>query len=219
MNRYRRGSGRPVWTLRWTTASSSKRKSLTSASPTSCRGRGCGGATGVGPEERFLLAAYYLDRRTLAEIAKLQRVHESTISRKLDRMTTGLRKRIRKRMIQSGMSPRQADEALQDVDVRDLRVKSRGNFRQEAPNGAFYKREERERRMSQELPNVLREALARQADGDAHPSSDVPTALVEHSLQAVRPADNRPFGKVHRLPRSRFWPVPQSRNRPSRSRN
>ena len=91
------------------------------------------------PEERFLLAAYYLDRRTLAEIAKLQRVHESTVSRKLDRITTGLRKRIRKRMIQSGMSPRRADEALQDVDVRDLRVKVEETLRQGTPGAAFYK--------------------------------------------------------------------------------
>ncbi len=92
------------------------------------------------PEERFLLAAYYLDHRTLAEIAKLQRVHESTISRKLERATSSLRKRIRKRMMQSGMSPRQADEALQDVDVRDLRVKVDETLRQGTPEGAFYKK-------------------------------------------------------------------------------
>ena len=91
------------------------------------------------PEERLLLAAYYLDRRTLAEIAKLMGVHESTISRKLERVTSGLRKRIRKRMIQSGMSPRQADEAMQDVDVRDLRVNVEEALRQETPQGAFYK--------------------------------------------------------------------------------
>jgi RNA polymerase sigma-70 factor, ECF subfamily len=95
------------------------------------------------PEERFLLSAYYLDRRTLAEIAKLQRVHESTISRKLERTTSGLRKRIRKRMIQSGMSPRQADEALQDVDVRDLRVKVDETLRQGTPGAAFYKEKSR----------------------------------------------------------------------------
>jgi len=95
--------------------------------------------TALEPEERFLLAAYYLDRRTLAEIAKLQRVHESTISRKLERVTAGLRKRIRKRMMQAGMSPRQADEAMQDVDVRDLRVKVEQTLRQGTPNGAFYK--------------------------------------------------------------------------------
>jgi len=91
------------------------------------------------PEGRFLLAAYYLDRRTLAEIAKLMGVHESTISRKLERVTAALRKRIRKRMIQSGMSPRQADEAMQDVDVRDLRVKVKESLRQETSEGAFYK--------------------------------------------------------------------------------
>ena len=91
------------------------------------------------PEERFLLAAYYLDHRTLAEIAKLQRVHESTISRKLERVTSGLRKRIRKRMMQAGMSARQADEAMQDVDVRDLRVNVGQTLRQGTPNGAFYK--------------------------------------------------------------------------------
>ena len=99
--------------------------------------------TNLEPEERFLLAAYYLDHRTLAEIAKLQRVHESTISRKLERTTTGLRKRIRKRMIQSGMSPRQADEAMQEVDVRDLRVKVEETLRQGTPDGAFYKEKSR----------------------------------------------------------------------------
>lgn len=93
----------------------------------------------LGPEERFLLAAYYLDRKTLAEIAKLLRVHESTISRKLERITSGLRKHIRKRMIQSGMSPRQADEAMQDVDVRDLRVNVSETLRQGAGPGPFYK--------------------------------------------------------------------------------
>jgi RNA polymerase sigma-70 factor (ECF subfamily) len=90
-------------------------------------------------EERFLLAAYYLDRRTLAEIAKLQGVHESTISRKLERVTLELRKRIRKRMIAAGMSPRQADEAMQDVDVRDLRVPVRETLRQGTEDLSFYK--------------------------------------------------------------------------------
>ncbi len=94
-------------------------------------------------EERFLLAAYYLDHRTLAEIAKLQGVHESTISRKLERVTSGLRKRIRKRMMQAGMSPRQADEAMQDVDVRDLRLNVGETLRQGTPGGAFYKSEEK----------------------------------------------------------------------------
>src|SRR5690242_15726309 len=38
------------------------------------------------PEDRFILASYYLDGRTLAEIARVLAVHESTISRKLDKL-------------------------------------------------------------------------------------------------------------------------------------
>src|SRR5437016_7792014 len=45
-------------------------------------------------EDRFALAAYYLDGRTLAEIAKMLGVHESTISRKLDKLAKSLRKQI-----------------------------------------------------------------------------------------------------------------------------
>ena len=37
-------------------------------------------------EDRFLLAAYYLDERTLLQIAKVLNVHEATVSRKLRRM-------------------------------------------------------------------------------------------------------------------------------------
>src|SRR6516162_370707 len=89
-------------------------------------------------DERFLLAAYYLDRRTLAEIAKLQGVHESTISRKLERVTVAVGKRLRKRLMDSGMSGRQADEAMEDVDVRDLRIKVRETLEQGPPDSAFY---------------------------------------------------------------------------------
>ncbi|MGZ4819769.1 MAG: RNA polymerase sigma factor, partial [Terriglobales bacterium] len=87
-------------------------------------------------EERFLLAAYYLDRRTLAEIAKLQGVHESTISRKLEKITAGLRKRIRSGLTARGMSKRQAEEALQ-ADVRDLQVNVRARLAQDSPSSAF----------------------------------------------------------------------------------
>ena len=90
-------------------------------------------------DERFLLAAYYLDRRTLAEIGRLQGVHESTISRKLERTTAGLRKRVCKRLMQSGMSKRQADEAM-EVDVRDLNVRVSESLRQGTADSAFYKK-------------------------------------------------------------------------------
>lgn len=90
--------------------------------------------------DRFLLAAYYLDHRTLAEIARLQGVHESTISRKLERITGTVRKSIRKRLMNSGMTARQADEAMEDIDVRDLRVKVRESLEQESPESAFYRK-------------------------------------------------------------------------------
>jgi len=88
--------------------------------------------------ERFLLSAYYLDHRTLAEIAKVQGVHESTISRKLERITNAARNNIRRRLIQAGMSARQAEEAIQEVDVRDLQVKVRETLEQETRRSAFY---------------------------------------------------------------------------------
>ncbi|MGE5112345.1 MAG: RNA polymerase sigma factor [Acidobacteriaceae bacterium] len=91
-------------------------------------------------ETRFLLSAYYLDGRRLAEIARLLGVHESTISRKLDRATATLRKAVRKGLVAKGLSGRQADELMQEVDVRDLTVKIRENLQQETGPSAFYKR-------------------------------------------------------------------------------
>ncbi len=93
-------------------------------------------------EERFLLVSYFLDRRTLAEIAKLMGAHESTISRKLERAKAGLRKRIGKRLTRSGMSRRQAEEAMTEIDVRDLRVQVSETLRQETLTAAFYKKGE-----------------------------------------------------------------------------
>ena len=40
-------------------------------------------------EERYLLAAYYLDGQTLLQIARVLGVHEATVSRKLRRATEG----------------------------------------------------------------------------------------------------------------------------------
>lgn len=100
--------------------------------------------TALPAEERFLLTAYYLDRKTLADIAKLLRVHESTVSRKLERAATGLRKRIRKRLIASGMSARQAGEALAEVDVRDLQVEVRQTLQQDRTDVTFYKKSREE---------------------------------------------------------------------------
>jgi RNA polymerase sigma-70 factor (ECF subfamily) len=87
-------------------------------------------------EERFILASYYLDSRTLAEIAHTLGVHESTTSRKLDKLTKSLRKQILGALERKGMSRRQASEAL-DVDVRDLRVNIRDRVTQENVSPAF----------------------------------------------------------------------------------
>jgi RNA polymerase sigma-70 factor, ECF subfamily len=76
------------------------------------------------PEDRFVLASYYLDSRTLAQIARILGVHESTISRKLDKLTAWLRKRILAGLGRRGMSRHQAKEAL-EVDVRDLEINVR----------------------------------------------------------------------------------------------
>jgi RNA polymerase sigma-70 factor, ECF subfamily len=75
-------------------------------------------------EERFLLASYFLDGRTLAEIARGFGVHESTISRKLDKLTATVRKRIRDALVRKGMSRAQAEEVLQ-TDVRDVAINVR----------------------------------------------------------------------------------------------
>ena len=91
------------------------------------------------PEERFILAAYYLDGRTLAEIARMLSVHESTISRKVDKLAKSLRKQILGALGRRGMSRRQAEEAL-DVDVRDLTLNIRDRLAQDSPETAFPKK-------------------------------------------------------------------------------
>jgi len=90
-------------------------------------------------EDRFVLASYFLDERTLAEIARTLGVHESTISRKLDKLAKSLRKQILTSLGRRGMSRRQAQEAL-EVDVRDLRINIRSRLAQETGRPAFSKK-------------------------------------------------------------------------------
>jgi RNA polymerase sigma-70 factor (ECF subfamily) len=72
-----------------------------------------------GPDERFLLASYYLDGRRLHEIAALLGVHEATVSRRLKRATGSVRKQIVRGLERRGLSRRAAEEALA-TDPRDL---------------------------------------------------------------------------------------------------
>ena len=74
---------------------------------------------GEGAEEKFLLASYYLDGRKLHEIATVLGVHEATVSRKLKRVTTTIRKQIVRALERKGLSRREAEEALA-TDPRDL---------------------------------------------------------------------------------------------------
>jgi RNA polymerase sigma-70 factor (ECF subfamily) len=86
-------------------------------------------------EERFLLAAYYLDGRTLLQIARVLGVHEATVSRKLRRAIAGLRKQVLKNLEGAGLSRRAAEEAL-GTDPRDLDLNLK-NLLQYSPSKAF----------------------------------------------------------------------------------
>ncbi|MGA2237065.1 MAG: sigma-70 family RNA polymerase sigma factor [Terriglobales bacterium] len=90
----------------------------------------------LSPEDRFTLASYYLDGRTLAEIARTLGLHESSVSRRLDRLATGLRKRILAGLRMQGMSHAQAAEAL-ETDVRDLRLNLRSRLMQDSGAKTF----------------------------------------------------------------------------------
>jgi RNA polymerase sigma-70 factor, ECF subfamily len=81
-----------------------------------------GALQSVDSEERFLLAAYYLDERTLAQIAGVLRVHEATVSRRLRRATDSVRKEVMRNLLEAGMSRRAAEEAL-GADPRDVDLK------------------------------------------------------------------------------------------------
>ena len=89
-------------------------------------------------EDRFTLASYYLDERTLAEIARTLGLHESSVSRRLDRLAAGLRKRILAGLRTRGLSHAQAAEAL-ETDVRDLQLNLRSRFVQDSGPRSFPK--------------------------------------------------------------------------------
>jgi RNA polymerase sigma-70 factor (ECF subfamily) len=87
-------------------------------------------------EDRFVLASYFLDQRTLAQIARALSVHESTISRKVEKLTKSVRRQVLKNLLQQGMGRRQAEEAL-SADVRDVTLNIRGSLAQDSVAPAF----------------------------------------------------------------------------------
>jgi RNA polymerase sigma-70 factor, ECF subfamily len=94
----------------------------------------------LSPEDRYVLACYFLDDLTLAKIAAILKVHESTISRRLEKLVKSLRKNILSTLTRNGMSRRQAEEAL-DIDVRDMAVDIRRHLTQDSAQVAFSKQE------------------------------------------------------------------------------
>jgi len=94
-------------------------------------------------EDRFTLASYYLDGRTLAEIARALGIHESSVSRRLDRLSIGLRKRILTGLRDLGMSHAQAVEAL-EADVRDITLDLRSRLTQDSGPTTFNSRRVRD---------------------------------------------------------------------------
>jgi len=75
-------------------------------------------------EDKFILASYYLDQRTLAEIGRLLGVHESTVSRRLEKITVSVRKSVFAGLVKRGMSSKEARQAMEveasefSLDVR-----------------------------------------------------------------------------------------------------
>ena len=94
-------------------------------------------------EDRFILGSYFLDGRTLAEVARTLGVHESTISRRLEKLTGSVRKKIVAGLERRGMSRRQAEEAL-ETDVRDISVNIRASLAQETPAKSFHAQESKD---------------------------------------------------------------------------
>jgi RNA polymerase sigma-70 factor (ECF subfamily) len=72
-------------------------------------------------EQRYLLASYFFDQRTFAEIGRTIGVHESTAKRRTDRLIRFLRGRISRLLREKGMSVREVQESLR-TDVRELTI-------------------------------------------------------------------------------------------------
>ena len=73
----------------------------------------------ISPRERLLLAYYYVDQMTLAEIGKILGEHESTVSRQLERTRRSLREAVTE-VLQRGapaLAGRTADTGLDESQI------------------------------------------------------------------------------------------------------
>lgn len=83
-------------------------------------------------EDRFLLAAYFLDHQTLLQIARTLGVHEATISRRIKRLTGELHDCLIAELQRRGLSRAAAEEAL-GTDPRDIEINLRALLQKSRP--------------------------------------------------------------------------------------
>jgi DNA-binding CsgD family transcriptional regulator len=71
------------------------------------------------PRERLLLACYYVDRLTLAEIGRMLHEHEATISRHLERTRRTLREQVEQSLRRGSpaLAGSSAESAMDDAQV------------------------------------------------------------------------------------------------------
>jgi RNA polymerase sigma-70 factor (ECF subfamily) len=87
----------------------------------------------LGAEDRFLLAAYFLDHQTLLQIARTLNVHEATISRRIKRLTRDLHYSLIVELQCRGLSRVAAQEAL-GADPRDIEINLRALLQSSRPH-------------------------------------------------------------------------------------
>ena len=73
----------------------------------------------LSPRERMILACYYMDQLTLAEIGRMLGEHESTVSRQLDRSRRALRESVTQRLLRGAPAKDgcAAEPALDEAQV------------------------------------------------------------------------------------------------------
>ena len=73
----------------------------------------------LAPSDRLLLAMYYLDEQTLAQIARMRGVHEATVSRQLERIRRELRESVERALAAAPAdAPADADAPQNGTVVR-----------------------------------------------------------------------------------------------------
>ena len=108
----------------------------------------------LAPRDRFRLACYYAQEMTLAQIAKLTREHEATVSRQLSRIRREVREDVERRLKSAhGFSQAEVLECFASIvdDAGELDLQEWLGARPPSPGyGAARKKSELDRSMSEE---------------------------------------------------------------------